>query len=153
MDLHGMTPLLQVFDMPTSIRFYRDILGFELVADSGQGDESDWILLRRPGIELMLNTAYESDSRPVKPDTRRVKGHRDIGLFFGLEDLDSAYEEFTKRGVKLKPPKVAQYGMKQLYVNDPDGYVLCFQWPANDEWREQWRKWYGSEIVRSGMPQ
>jgi glyoxylase I family protein len=30
----------------------------------------------------------------------------------------------------VKPPKVAPYGMKQLYVKDPDGYVLCFQWPA-----------------------
>ena len=28
MDIHGNPPLLQVFDMPTSIRFYREILGF-----------------------------------------------------------------------------------------------------------------------------
>ena len=27
MDIHGVAPLLQVFDMPTSIRFYRDVLG------------------------------------------------------------------------------------------------------------------------------
>lgn len=24
MDIHGIAPLLQVFDMPTAIRFYRD---------------------------------------------------------------------------------------------------------------------------------
>jgi hypothetical protein len=24
----------------------------------------------------------------------------------------------------------AYRGMKQLYVSDPDGYSLCFQWPA-----------------------
>jgi hypothetical protein len=29
-DVRGLVPLLQVFDMPTSIRFYRDVLGFEL---------------------------------------------------------------------------------------------------------------------------
>ena len=28
------------------------------------------------------------------------------------------------------PPKVAWYGMKQLYLTDPDGYGLCFQWKA-----------------------
>ena len=33
-------------------------------------------------------------------------------------------------GVNVKEPRVAPYGMKQLYVTDPDGYVLCFQWPA-----------------------
>jgi hypothetical protein len=26
---------------------------------------------------------------------------------------------------------VAPYGMKQLYLRDPDGFELCFQWEAN----------------------
>ena len=29
---------------------------------------------------------------------------------------------------EVKEPKVAPYGMKQLYLTDPDGYLLCFQW-------------------------
>jgi catechol 2,3-dioxygenase-like lactoylglutathione lyase family enzyme len=28
MVVHGLTPLLQVFDMARSIAFYRDVLGF-----------------------------------------------------------------------------------------------------------------------------
>lgn len=27
----GVAPLLQVYDMPTAVSFYRDLLGFELV--------------------------------------------------------------------------------------------------------------------------
>lgn len=34
LDIHGIAPLLQVFDMPTSIHFYRDVLGFEIVQTS-----------------------------------------------------------------------------------------------------------------------
>jgi catechol 2,3-dioxygenase-like lactoylglutathione lyase family enzyme len=34
-----LCPLLQVFDMPTSRRFYRDVLGFAEVSKSGQGDD------------------------------------------------------------------------------------------------------------------
>jgi catechol 2,3-dioxygenase-like lactoylglutathione lyase family enzyme len=33
-DIRGVAPLLQVFDMPTSVRFYRDKLGFEVVSTS-----------------------------------------------------------------------------------------------------------------------
>ncbi|MFZ0213142.1 MAG: VOC family protein [Candidatus Acidiferrales bacterium] len=33
-DIRGMTPLLQVFDMRASIAFYRDVLGFEVVSRS-----------------------------------------------------------------------------------------------------------------------
>jgi hypothetical protein len=33
-------------------------------------------------------------------------------------------------GITTKKPKVAPYGMKQLYLTDPDGYLLCFQWAS-----------------------
>jgi len=36
-EIRGMAPLLQVFDMPTSIAFYRDVLGFDLVSTSSLG--------------------------------------------------------------------------------------------------------------------
>ena len=73
-EIRGMAPLLQVFDMPTSIAFYRDVLGFEVVTTSKPGAENfGWALLRLNGMELMLNTAYEEDSRPPEPDRA---GHR-----------------------------------------------------------------------------
>src|ERR1700758_5245128 len=31
LDLRGMTPLIQVFDMATSLKFYCDVLGFDIV--------------------------------------------------------------------------------------------------------------------------
>ena len=34
LDVDGLCPLLQVFDMPTSVKFYREVLGFELVGNS-----------------------------------------------------------------------------------------------------------------------
>jgi catechol 2,3-dioxygenase-like lactoylglutathione lyase family enzyme len=72
-DIRGMAPLLQVFDMPTSIAFYRDALGFEVVTTSKpRGEHFDWALLRLNGVELMLNTAYEEDARPPAPDPARI---------------------------------------------------------------------------------
>jgi len=64
LDIRGLAPLLQVFDMPASIHFYRDILGFEVVNTSRPGEDFGWALLRLNGVELMLTTAYENDERP-----------------------------------------------------------------------------------------
>jgi glyoxylase I family protein len=139
----GMSPLLNVFDMPASLRFYRDLLGFAIVSTSGGGDESDWVWLQRGGVDLMLNTAYESHTRPPSPDPARTESHRDTGLFFACREVDGVYEHLKQSGVVLEPPKNAPYGMRQLYVDDPDGYVLCFQWPASGEPGEQWQKFYG----------
>ena len=44
--------------------------------------------------------------------------------------LKGAYEHLRARQVTVEPPTVAPYGMRQLYVKDPDGFTLCFQWPA-----------------------
>jgi catechol 2,3-dioxygenase-like lactoylglutathione lyase family enzyme len=126
-----MAPLLQVFDMPTSLAFYRDVLGFEVVTTSTPREEHfDWALLRLSGVELMLNTAYEEDARPSAPDRARVAAHDDTCLYFGCPDVDTAYTHLQACGIDVKEPKIAPYGMKQLYISDPDGYNLCFQWTA-----------------------
>ena len=67
MDIHGVAPLFQVFDMPTAIGFYRGVLGFTVWGSSGPGDDCNWCGLRLHGAELMLNTAYEADERPPVP--------------------------------------------------------------------------------------
>jgi catechol 2,3-dioxygenase-like lactoylglutathione lyase family enzyme len=43
--VEGLAPLIQVFDMPTSVAFYRDILGFTVVNQSEPGDNFDWGML------------------------------------------------------------------------------------------------------------
>jgi len=128
--VRGVCPLLEVFDMPTSIRFYRDVLGFEVAVAAPPGDDCGWALLRLDEAELMLNTAYEANERPTAPDPARVAGHADTTLFFGCPDVDAAYAHVRERGVPVEKPTVREYGMKQLLLTDPDGYGLCFQWPA-----------------------
>jgi len=128
--MHGLCPLIQVFDMPTSLRFYRDLLGFDVFSSSPprSPDHCDWVWLKLNGTELMLNTAYEHDSRPAAPDPARVAAHDDTCLYIGCPDVDQAYRQLLARGLDIKEPKVAPYGMKQLYLKDPDGYGLCLQW-------------------------
>jgi catechol 2,3-dioxygenase-like lactoylglutathione lyase family enzyme len=130
LKIGGLCPLLQVFDMPTSLRFYRDLLGFEVVSPIPEGDQCDWVLLRLHESELMLNTAYEADERPETPDPGRVDAHRDTALFFDCLDVDAAWAYLRQRGLSVKDPVVQSYGMKQLYLQDPDGYEICFQHPA-----------------------
>jgi len=66
LEIRGMAPLLEVFDMPTSLGFYRDKLGFKVTGDSGQGDESGWVMLELGEETIMLNTAYDDGERPEK---------------------------------------------------------------------------------------
>jgi len=133
-DVKGMTPLLQVFDMATSLKFYCDVLGFEIAATDSNtsAPNHNWVWLKLNGTDLMLNTAYEEDQRPPAPDARRVASHGDAALFFAAPDVDAVYAHLRAKGIDVKEPKVAPYGMKQLYLSDPDGYGLCFQWKLDN---------------------
>ena len=129
-EVRGLAPLVEVFDMPTSLAFYRDKLGFRVTGDSGQGDESGWVMLELGDSTIMLNTAYDDGLRPDAPDPQRNAAHGDTCIYFGCPDVDGAYEHLKQNGLDPETPSVAPYGMKQLYLRDPDGYGLCFQWRA-----------------------
>jgi len=100
-EVRGVCTLLQVFDMPTSVRFYRDVLGFEIVKTTPprEGDQFDWGLLRLGDTELMLNTAHEQDKRAAQPDPARIKAHRDVSLYFGCPDVEAAYRHLLDYGI------------------------------------------------------
>lgn len=130
-EIRGSAPLLQVFDMPTSVRFYRDQLGFEVVSTDGRpAEDCDWVLLRLGDVELMLNTAYEADERPAAPDAARIASHEDVCIFFDCPDVDATYEHLRAHEVDVDAPIVTHYGFRSLGLKDPDGYGLCFHWPA-----------------------
>ena len=133
-DIRGLCPLLQVYDMPKSLHFYRAVLGFDIVTRSRtyaveNGVELfHWVLLRRDNTELMLNTAYDVGERPETRDRARETAHGDARLFFGCPDVDAAYVHVRAHGVACPPPYNAWYGMRQLSFSDPDGYGITLQW-------------------------
>ena len=135
MEIRGMTPLLQVFDMPASLDFYCRVLGFEVVQTDANtiAPDHDWVWLRLGTIDLMLNAACEHGGRPVSPDEHRFAAHTDTTLFFGAPDVDGVYTHLRSRGIEVNRPVIAPYGMKQLFLRDPDGYSICFQWNASPD--------------------
>ena len=134
-QVRGLCPLIQVYDMPESIRFYCDRLGFALVSDSGLRDTPEgrmfhWAWLRLDGADLMLNTAYDEGERPPERDASRQGAHGDTCLYFAAPDVDGVATALRSKGIAFEGPRDATYGMRQLWFSDPDGYQLCFQAPV-----------------------
>jgi glyoxylase I family protein len=127
-----LTPLVQVFDMIESARFYCELLGFELVekspeVETAEGRFSHWMWLRKDGVELMLNTAYDANERPASRELERWRGHGDIGFYIECADVDAVHASLVARGLAADSPQQMRYGMKSFTVRDPDGYAITFQ--------------------------
>lgn len=119
-----LTPLLIVAEMPRSLGFYRDQLGFRITQDWSHDGRLAWCRLERDGVSLMLQQACDEDG----PAEGRGRG---VGFYFACTDADAEYEQLQTLGVTVAPPQVAFYGMNQLFLKDPDGYELCFQNPVS----------------------
>jgi hypothetical protein len=63
----------------------------------------------------------------------RIEGFAPLIQVFDMPTavVDAAYAYLREKGVSLDPPTVAPCWMKQLYLKDADGYVICFQWAAH----------------------
>jgi uncharacterized glyoxalase superfamily protein PhnB len=115
--------------MRKSVAWYRDVLGFEVLQTHEPDGHFYWAMLKLGDSVLMLNARYEDDDRPpTQPDS--VPGHDDLTLYFDCLDVDAAYAHLGSKGCQVKEPRITYYGMKQLTVNDPDGFELCFQQAA-----------------------
>ena len=138
-ETNGVAPLLQVYDMPQALAFYRDVLGFSVVSaspevETPEGRFSHFMWLRLGPVDVMLNTAYDEGERPAERIVAQQLYHADTCLFFGCADaagVDATYETLQGKIFDLKPPTNAPYGMRQLSFNDPDGYGICFQAPVS----------------------
>lgn len=118
-------PLLFVTDIRRSIEFYRGGLGFDLVGRAEEDGDISWCRLERGGACIMLQ-----QQKGLTANTPTTGG---LSLYFICDDADALFVEFTSRGLSLDRPSVAEYGMKQLFVPEPDGYSICFE-SETDQW-------------------
>lgn len=134
LKFQSLCPLLSVYDMDIALKFYCDILGFKIHLSAGPDHDIGWVWLKSDELDLMLNTQNEAHERPKFSDPLRHEIHGDTIIYIGSSDVDGLYEYLASKIEGLKRPSIAPYGMKQLYLLDPDGYTICFQsrFPSNN---------------------
>jgi glyoxylase I family protein len=104
-------------------KFYEEKLGFRMTEASAPEHSACWCRIIREGAELMLQETCDED---------RLATPRGDGVVFYIHcsSADAVYAELSARGLQIDPPETAYYGMRQIHLQDPDGYRLCFQNPV-----------------------
>ncbi len=126
-ELGYIAPFFIVRDVMSSLEFYRDRLGFELVYLGPDGDPY-YAMVRRGVVRIMLK-AITPDVQPMPNPSRHGWARWDA--FIQTSDPDALAEEFAARGVSFHTPLgVNSDNLRGFEVRDADGYVLYFGTPA-----------------------
>lgn len=114
---------LVVDDYDEAIRFFVELLGFELVADSpsltNDGRPKRWVVVRPPGATTALLLAQADGDRQGRAVGDQFAGR--VGLFLRVDDFGAAYERMRTAGVEfVTKPRREPYGEVAVF-NDVAG--------------------------------
>jgi catechol 2,3-dioxygenase-like lactoylglutathione lyase family enzyme len=122
--INGIAPFFMVRNAEEAVAFYRDKLGFEVMYQGPEGDNS-FGMVGRDGAMLMVKAVGVNP----EPNSSRHPWAR-WDAYVSVVDPDALAEEFTLRGVVFSVPlKDTEDGLRGFEVKDVDGYVLFFGHP------------------------
>ena len=113
----SFAPQFRVDDLERSIAYYRKV-GFTF----GERWEGFYAIGELDGLELHLK---EAPRNQAERRHRRDNEHLDASA--GVDGIEAFYEQCLANGVTiLKPLAPTAWGTKDFYIEDPDGYIVCF---------------------------
>jgi catechol 2,3-dioxygenase-like lactoylglutathione lyase family enzyme len=111
---------LIVRDYDAAIRFFVDVLQFELVEDTpsltNDGRSKRWVVVRPRGGQTALLLARADGEHQVEAAGRQFAGR--VGLFLRVDDFDAARARMMAAGVKfISPPRDEVYGRVAVFLD------------------------------------
>jgi catechol 2,3-dioxygenase-like lactoylglutathione lyase family enzyme len=109
-----------VEDYDPAIRFYVDVLGFELVEDSpsttADGRSKRWVVVRPPGAQTGFLLARADGEAQAKLVGRQHAGR--VGFFLRVDDFTAQYDRMIAAGVEfVRPPRHEPYGTVAVFLD------------------------------------
>ncbi|MET8575735.1 VOC family protein [Streptomyces sp. NPDC005012] len=133
MDLTINTASLPHDDPEASLAFYRDLLGFEVRGDVGEG-RMRWITVGpagQPQTSVLL-APPGADPGVTEAERRTIAEMMAKGTFgwilLATPDLDAAFEKVRAGGAEVvQEPTEQPYGMRDCAFRDPAGNLIRVQ--------------------------
>ena len=115
---------LFVKNIAKMIRFYRDVLGFEIKEDENTDnvyllkDGTVFLLYGRDSFEKLTNRRYEY--------LKGINAHSEMALYVDTYDeVDIQYKKAIQHGAtSLLEPTTEPWGQRTCFIADPEGNII-----------------------------
>lgn len=113
-----------VRDMAAMIRFYRDVLGFDIK----ESEDADNVYLEKDGTLFLFYSRRDFEKMTGRSFgyAEGVNGHFEIALSVdNFDAVDQSFAEITANGGQaVMPPTTEPWGQRTCYIADPEGNLI-----------------------------
>ena|SRR5690348_3846103 len=120
-QITGIAPQFLVDDLERAIAYYCEKLGFELEFVY----QSFYAAVSRDGFSIHLKHATK-----LAADRAHRKQNEHLDAYISVSGIGALFSELEKRGAcVVRQLEEQAWACSDFYVEDPDGYILCFSEP------------------------
>ena len=118
-----ITPILFVDAIEPSLEFWAGRLQFEKIAEVPEGNKLGFVILKRGDSEIMLQTR-ESIKKDADAASTTMLSMTSC-LYIEVDNFTEALER-VKGAEVLVPQRDTFYGMREIFVREPEGQIVGF---------------------------
>jgi catechol 2,3-dioxygenase-like lactoylglutathione lyase family enzyme len=127
-EISGIAPFFIVKNVPASLAFYRDRLGFDITFQGPEEDDIFFGIVQRGAAMIILK---DIGVDPIPNHTRDIKkGIARWDAYVHVPDPDALAAEFSSRNVgffkTIEDGANGDDGLHGFEIMDIDGYILFF---------------------------
>lgn len=118
MKLTDIRVMLETRDLRETIKFYTELLGFEVKGLYPDDENPCWANVSNGDVEIMFSSR---NAHSTVEDTTMTGS-----LYFNPDNVDEAWERLKDKVTIEYPIENFDYGMREFAIRDCNGYILQF---------------------------